>query len=117
MRKLICSWITLVCLAWIAAPAANVTPTGTLLSHTNLVYQGAFRLPEGKFGDSSFAYGGTALAFNSARGIESPAMSFIVNRPENEPGFGLTRQEGPGRQVRYTVTSYAAQKPEGERYS
>ena len=37
------------------------------------------------------------MAFNSARGIESPAMSFIVNRPENEPGFGLTRQEGPGR--------------------
>ena len=57
------------------------------------------------------------MAFNSARGIESPAMSFIVNRPANEPGFGLTRQEGPGRQVRYTVTSYAAQKPEGERYS
>jgi len=57
------------------------------------------------------------MAFNSERGIESPAMSFIVNRPANEPGFGLTRQEGPGRQVRYTVTSYAAQKPEGERYS
>ena len=57
------------------------------------------------------------LAFNSSRGVESPAMSFIVNRPKNEPGFGLTRQEGPGRQIRYTVTSYAAGKPEGERYS
>ena len=57
------------------------------------------------------------MAFNSVRGIESPAMSFIVNRPENEPGFALTRQEGPGRQIHYTVTSYAAQKPEGERYS
>ena len=56
------------------------------------------------------------MAFNSARGIESPAMSFLVNRPKNEPGFGLTRQEGPGREVRYTITSYAAQKPEGERY-
>src|SRR6185503_6353404 len=32
-----------------------------------LVYQGAFRLPPGTFGSSSFAYGGTALAFNSAR--------------------------------------------------
>ena len=56
------------------------------------------------------------MAFNSVRGVESPAMSFIVNRPENEPGFGLTRQEGPGRQIHYTVTSYATAKPEGERY-
>jgi ribulose-bisphosphate carboxylase small chain len=56
------------------------------------------------------------MAFNSTRGGESPAMSFIVNRPKNEPGFALTRQEVAGRQVRYTVTSYAAHKPEGERY-
>jgi ribulose-bisphosphate carboxylase small chain len=56
------------------------------------------------------------MAFNSTRGSESPAMSFIVNRPKNEPGFGLTRQEVAGRQVRYTVTSYAATRPEGERY-
>jgi ribulose-bisphosphate carboxylase small chain len=57
------------------------------------------------------------MAFNSVRGVESPAMSFIVNRPKNEPGFALTRQEGPGRQIHYTVTSYAVAKPEGERYS
>jgi ribulose-bisphosphate carboxylase small chain len=57
-----------------------------------------------------------AIAFNSTRGVESPAMSFIVNRPKLEPGFGLVRQEGPGRQVHYTVTSYATTKPEGERY-
>jgi ribulose-bisphosphate carboxylase small chain len=56
------------------------------------------------------------LAFDSTRGVESPAMSYIVNRPKNEPGFGLVRQEVAGRQVRYTVTSYAAAKPEGERY-
>jgi ribulose-bisphosphate carboxylase small chain len=57
------------------------------------------------------------MAFSSTRGTESPAMSFIVNRPKSEPGFGLTRQEGPGRQIHYTVTSYATAKPEGERYS
>jgi ribulose-bisphosphate carboxylase small chain len=56
------------------------------------------------------------MAFSSARGSESPTMSFIVNRPKNEPGFGLARQEGAGRNIRYTVTSYAAAKPEGERY-
>lgn len=56
------------------------------------------------------------MAFNSTRGYESPAMSFIVNRPKSEPGFGLQRQEVDGRQIRYTVTSYATQKPENERY-
>lgn len=56
------------------------------------------------------------MAFNSIRGVESPAMSFIVNRPSNEPGFGLVRQEVEGRHVNYTVHSYATDKPEGERY-
>ncbi|HUX23463.1 MAG TPA: ribulose bisphosphate carboxylase small subunit [Burkholderiales bacterium] len=55
-------------------------------------------------------------AFDSTRGWETPRMSFIVNRPANEPGFGLVRAEGPGRSVTYTVASYAAQRPEGERY-
>ncbi len=56
------------------------------------------------------------MAFNSERGVESPAMSFIVNRPANEPGFGVIRQEAEGRSIRYTVHSYATDKPEGERY-
>jgi len=56
------------------------------------------------------------MAFDSTRGVESITMSFIVNRPENEPGFSLHRQEGPGRRMSYTTTSYAAGKPEGERY-
>ena len=55
-------------------------------------------------------------AFNSTRGNESPAMSFLVNRPQEEHGFGLVRQEGEGRHIRYTVHSYATDKPEGERY-
>jgi ribulose-bisphosphate carboxylase small chain len=55
-------------------------------------------------------------AFNSTRGGESPAMSFIVNRPEKEPGFGLSRQEVEGRHIHYTVHSYATDKPENERY-
>jgi ribulose-bisphosphate carboxylase small chain len=44
------------------------------------------------------------MAFDSTRGVESIAMSFIVNRPQNEPGFDLTRQEAHGRTIRYTVT-------------
>jgi ribulose-bisphosphate carboxylase small chain len=56
------------------------------------------------------------MAFDSTRGIESIAMSFIVNRPANEPGFGLVRQEADGRNIRYTVRSYATDKPETQRY-
>jgi ribulose-bisphosphate carboxylase small chain len=55
-------------------------------------------------------------AFDSARGWETPRMSFIVNRPGKEPGFGLARQEGEGRTIRYRISSYATDKPEGERY-
>jgi ribulose-bisphosphate carboxylase small chain len=43
-------------------------------------------------------------------------MSFIVNRPPKEPGFGLARQEGDSRAIRYRISSYATDKPEGERY-
>lgn len=56
-------------------------------------------------------------AFDSTRGFETTRMSFLVNRPTNEPGYGLVRQEGEGRNVRYTIESYAAKAPEGRRYS
>ena len=56
-------------------------------------------------------------AFDSTHGVESVVMSFIVNRPRNEPGFRLVRTEEPGRTVRYSIESYAvAQRPEGARY-
>lgn len=56
------------------------------------------------------------MAFDSTRNVESIAMSFIVNRPRTEPGYGLVRQEVNGRSLRYTVHSYATDKPESERY-
>lgn len=55
-------------------------------------------------------------AFDSTQGFESTRLSFIVNRPATEPGFGLIRQETAGRNIRYTIVSYAAARPEGERY-
>ena len=55
-------------------------------------------------------------AFDSTRGVESIRLSFIVNRPPEEPGFALARQEGAGRNLRYTTTAYSAQRPSGERY-
>jgi ribulose-bisphosphate carboxylase small chain len=47
------------------------------------------------------------MAFDSTRGVETIVMSFIVNRPENEPGFALVRQETSGRTIRYTVRGLA----------
>ncbi len=55
-------------------------------------------------------------AFDAARGRETTALSFIVNRPAVEPGFKLVRQEVAGRGIRYTIHSYATDKPEGQRY-
>jgi ribulose-bisphosphate carboxylase small chain len=55
-------------------------------------------------------------AFDAMRGRESLRLSFIVGRPPREPGFGLTREEGAGRQVHYTLRSYAADRAAGERY-
>ena len=56
------------------------------------------------------------MAFDSTRGIESIAMSIMVQRPDEEPGFGLQRQEASGRTLRYTVRGYAAERPESQRY-
>jgi ribulose-bisphosphate carboxylase small chain len=54
--------------------------------------------------------------FNNAR-CESTALSFIANRPSFEPGFYLVRQEGRGRNIVYTIQSYAVQSAaEGARY-
>jgi len=56
-------------------------------------------------------------AFDASYGVESCVMSFIVNRPANEPGFYLDRQEGAGRSLTYTLKSYSVQSNgEGSRY-
>lgn len=55
-------------------------------------------------------------AFDSSHGWESLRLSFIVDRPADEPGFALERQERGGRQIAYTTRAYSAGRPEGERY-
>lgn len=49
-------------------------------------------------------------------GRQTTAISFIVNRPREEPGFYLERQETADRQLHYTLRPYAADKPTGQRY-
>ena len=55
-------------------------------------------------------------AFDNNHGWESVRLSFIVNRPKDEPGFRLERHEGAGRNIRYTTKSYAVDRAEGKRY-
>ena len=55
-------------------------------------------------------------AFDNTQGWESTRLSFLVQRPANEPGFRVVRQETAGRAIRYTVESYAVDRPEGSRY-
>ncbi|MCY0881752.1 MAG: ribulose bisphosphate carboxylase small subunit [Firmicutes bacterium] len=56
-------------------------------------------------------------AFDRTLGRQSIRLSFIVQRPTEDPGFGLDRQQGADREIRYTLKSYATEKPEGERFA
>ena len=72
-------------------------------------------------GECRKAYAGSHYirlsAFDSSYGWESLRLSFITDRPAEEPGFALERQESAGRRIAYTTRPYSAVKPEGERYS
>jgi len=63
-------WLPAALLFFLVLLSVSPMPTAlhaqTLLKQVNLIYQGAFRLPRGKFGQSSFDYGGSALAYNPA---------------------------------------------------
>lgn len=56
------------------------------------------------------------MASDATRGVESPKMSYIVNRPDKEPGYKLIREERYGRNQGYSIVPYSNDKPEGERY-
>lgn len=55
-------------------------------------------------------------AYDASLGRQTTALSFIVQRPEVEPGFRLDRAERSDRQIGYTTFAYATEKPVGERY-
>jgi ribulose-bisphosphate carboxylase small chain len=57
------------------------------------------------------------IAYDARRGRQTTALSFIVGRPADEPGFRLERTESHDRVVRYSVHSYATERPEGRRYA
>ncbi len=47
-------------------------------------------------------------AFDPTSGWETVRLSFIVQRPANEPEFELERQEVAGRSIRYTIHGASA---------
>lgn len=55
-------------------------------------------------------------AFDSTQGWETVRLSFIVQRPPEEPGYRLERQEGRGRNIAYKLQPYAIERPPGRRY-
>ena len=56
-------------------------------------------------------------AYDASYGRQTTALSFTVQRPPEEPGFRLARQEGGDRRIRYTLYPYAAGQPHGQRYT
>ncbi len=56
------------------------------------------------------------VCYDSSLGRQTSRLSFIVNRPAEEPGFRLERQEKANRQIRYTLHPYAANDPISRRY-
>jgi ribulose-bisphosphate carboxylase small chain len=56
------------------------------------------------------------IAYDSSLGRQTTALSFIVSRPAEEPGFRLERSDAHDRVMRYRLHAYAADRPEGQRY-
>jgi ribulose-bisphosphate carboxylase small chain len=55
-------------------------------------------------------------AYDARLGRQTTALSFVVQRPAEEPGFVVRRQESADRQIRYSIHSYATDRPAGDRY-
>jgi ribulose-bisphosphate carboxylase small chain len=55
-------------------------------------------------------------AYDARLGRQTTALSFIVQRPADEPGYRLERQEAGDRRIHYTTHAYATELPAGRRY-
>jgi ribulose-bisphosphate carboxylase small chain len=56
-------------------------------------------------------------AYDARLGRQTTALSFIVQRPADEPGFRLERTEVSDRRIQYTTSAYATNAPAGQRYT
>jgi ribulose-bisphosphate carboxylase small chain len=56
------------------------------------------------------------IAYDASYGRQTTALSFIVNRPADEPGFRLERIDRHDRTMGYRLHPYALDMPAGRRY-
>jgi ribulose-bisphosphate carboxylase small chain len=56
------------------------------------------------------------IAYDSSKGRQTTALSFIAHRPAHEPGFRLDRTDAHDRVMRYRLHPYATEVPPGARY-
>ncbi|WP_067685916.1 ribulose bisphosphate carboxylase small subunit [Nocardia jejuensis] len=56
------------------------------------------------------------IAYDASYGRQTTALSFLVQRPAEEPGFRLDRTEGADRSQHYGFHAYALDRRSGERY-
>ncbi len=56
------------------------------------------------------------VAYDSSLGKQTSKLAFIVNRPEEEPGYRLERTETHDRTMNYTLQPYATEDAPGRRY-
>ncbi|RDI66967.1 ribulose bisphosphate carboxylase small subunit [Nocardia pseudobrasiliensis] len=55
-------------------------------------------------------------AYDASYGRQTTALSFLVQRPADEPGFRLVRTESDDRRQHYGLHSYATDTRAGDRY-
>ncbi len=56
------------------------------------------------------------VCYDRGLGTQTSRLAFIVNRPEEEPGYRLERTEVHDRVINYTIHPYASEHPAGQRY-
>jgi ribulose-bisphosphate carboxylase small chain len=56
------------------------------------------------------------IAYDARYTRQTTALSFIVARPPEEPGFRLERTDKADRAMRYGLHAYATERPAGRRY-
>ncbi len=56
------------------------------------------------------------VAYDASLGRQTSRLSFIVNRPKEEPGYRIERTETHDRTINWTVVPYAHENPSGRRY-
>lgn len=72
-------------------PTTEPPRPGGLVTEDDFTYEGAFVAPDGEFGDSVFAYGGAASAFNPHGDPENDdafaGSLFLSGHPQQNPGI------------------------------